>query len=309
MCILADTVDDVSKTKIVSFHVAYAINQGTTLTPAQLVMYSANVTSNVNSNALILPVYNPGNDVTKIIPLDLSSLTSIIDDIANKFEKWYPKQRMYSLSNSFGPKDSWNSESLQVFTVGDYKFSIMPSKVDFGRLDRSQLNINQNAKVSIDVHSQDYSFIVYQFYQKGKLEVTPFGYLCPSNTQNSMILPTIHGHPHDIFTSSIGSNPLKNVFVNYKSNFENESDFDHEIYTLVKSPIENSSVNAQDVKDLDRIIRKINTDYMKHTIRIYLPLNFMPKKITISGRKLNRNLYIDLHNDRFITDLTVDTRI
>ena len=306
MCIIADNVKEVSNTKIVSFQTAYTLDGGQTVIPAQLVIYSANINSDVNSNALILPIYNPGNDYQTIIPLDLSDLPDIITNISNKFNTWFPTREklLWSQSDSFS--ENSYSANLQVFTVGDYKFSIMPSKLDFNRLDRTQLHINAASKVAIDVHSMDYSFIVYQFFQRGKLEVTPFGYICQSYGTNSMIIPTVHGHPHDNFTSTLGGSPLPSVYVNYKSDFENESSFDHEIYAVVKSPEPIENVTKSDVVDLDRIIRKIKTDYMKRNIRIYMPNNIIPKKITLSGVKPNRNLYVGLDGDRFVQDLTLD---
>ena len=306
MCIIADNVKEVSKTKIVSMQTAYTLDNGQTIIPAQLVIYSANIDSDVNSNAIILPIYNPGNDYQRIIPLDLSELPDIISNIASKFETWFPSMRSLKWSMNSAFTELQYSANLQVFTVGDYKFSIMPSKLDFNRLDRTQLHINPASKVAIDVHSMDYSFIVYQFYQKGKLEITPFGYICPTYSSSSMIIPTVHGHPHDNFMSDFGGSPLPNVYVNYKSDFENEAHYDHEIYAVVKSPNPIENVTAADVVDIDRIIRKIKKDYMKRNIRIYMPNNFVPKKITLSGTRLNRNLYVGLDGDRFIGDLTLD---
>lgn len=98
MCIVADSVDDVSKTKIASFRVAYTLDNGKTVVPSQLVVYSANVDSLVANNAFILPVH----------------------------------------------------------TVGDYQFSMMPLKTDFDRLDCTKLNINPEARASIDIHFNDY---------------------------------------------------------------------------------------------------------------------------------------------------------
>jgi|SRR5579872_763027 len=306
MCIIADDVKQVEKTKIVSFQTAYTLDGGKTIIPAQLVIYSTNLESNVNSNAIILPVYNPGNNYQNIIPLDLSELPGIITDISTKFDSWFPpvRQPKWSLNDTFA--EDRETDNLQIFTVGDYKFSLMPSKLDFNRLDRTQLHVNPISKVAIDVHSMDYSFIVYQFTQRGKLEITPFGYICPSYGANSMIIPTIHGHPHDNFMTNMGGAPLQSVFVQYKSDFENEADFDHEIYALIKSPQPVDNIGKIDVVDLDRIIRKIKTDYMKRSIRIYMPNNFVPKKIMLNGYKLNRNLYVGLDGDQFVKDLTLD---
>ena len=240
MCIIADNVNDVSKTMIACFHVGFTfdgennnVNQNNRIvTPAQLTIYSANIDSQTNSNALILPIYNPSNNPKKIIPLDFSSEPNFFDDLESIYAKWFGSEMLnkaYNFTNSFDSDDS----ILEVHKVGDYKFSIMPSKIDFNRLDRLQLNINPASKNAIDMHNNNYSFIVYQFYQKGKINISPFGYLteCDINNQNLMI-PTIHGHPHDGLMTGIGFQPYASA--SYNSGFEDTAHYDHTIYTLVK---------------------------------------------------------------------------
>jgi hypothetical protein len=317
MCIVATSVGEVSSTKIVSFHVGYVMegytepteSQNINPTPAQLIIYSAKVENKALTNAFILPVYNPGNDSNKIIPVSLQNLPNIIEDIDNVFSRWYPQPKLLSASysNSFG--DGPASNKLEVFYVDDYKFSIMPRGYDFKRLDQTKLNISQEATIAIDQHSLDYSFIVCQFDKPGKIEVKPFGYLCPAHTSESMIIPTIHGHPHDFFGMNVGMGYIQNMFVNYKSNFEDKSHFDHEIYALIKTSDETQMVTKSthtDVVDLDRIIRKIKTDYMFRPLRIYVPKNFYPKKISLHNKLPNRNLYIDVNKENFLNDLSID---
>lgn len=236
MCIIADCVGAVSQTKIASFNVGYTIDNGVTISPAQFVAYAANVESLTASNAFILPVYNPMNDYSKIVPLDLSNLSDFFAELESIYNRWFGVVTSNSLSLD---TDCFNTEQgvLPVYQVGDYKFSIMPSKTDFNRIDLTQLNLDPAAKIAIDVHSADYSFIVYQFYQKGKIDITPFGYLCPlSKDQGTMIIPTIHGHPHDKTDWNSGMfGYVRNVWTSYKTHFEDQADFDHIIYTLVKS--------------------------------------------------------------------------
>jgi len=320
MCIVADDVKDVSKTKIVSFHVGYVegrpgpqyeLGSSTEIKPipAQLIVYSAQVDTVVNSNAFILPVYNPGNDTSKIVPLDFSKLSTFITDIETIFDRWYPKPRSWS-NGTFSANSSlsYDAEPLPVYQVGDYKFSLMPSRMEFNRIDKTQLNINPTAKVAIDVHSNDYSFIVYQFFQKGKLEVTPFGYLCPSypHVDNSMIIPTVHGHPHDMFTSNTGMGYIPNMYVGFKSDFEDKASFDHEIYTLIKTTEPTKFSTKTNIVDIDRLLRQIQTDYLNRQLRIYVPNNFVPKKIKISGTNPNRNLFVTSDGYQYVKDLTID---
>src|SRR5438445_1943083 len=104
-----------------------------------------------------------------------------------------------------------------------------------------------------------------------------------------MIIPTIHGHPSENL-SNIGTGYVPNIYVNYKSEFEEHAEFDHEIYGLIKTPNENNIMGKEDVLDIDRLLRKISKDYLNRKIRIYAPRNFYPKKLELKGYKLNRNL-------------------
>lgn len=306
MCICADTVNDISKTKIASFHVGYSLDSGKTIIPSQLIVYSAMVDSVSKSNAFILPVHNPGNDPKKIIPLDFSRLPDFLTNTKNIFERWYPEENiLFSYStNTFEMK---NNSYLPVHKVGDYQFSIMPTKYDFDRVDKSKLNINPAAQVSIDAHPDEYSFIVYQFFQKGKLDVTPFGYLCKPSTENTMIIPTIHGHPHENLPD-VGIKYIPNMFINYKPKFEDYADFDHEIYGLVKITENNGKINKKDNKDIDNLLKKIECDYLNRHIRLYAPKNFSPQKIKIKGNKINRNMEINPFGYKIMDDLVNDAK-
>lgn len=311
MCIVADNIKNVSKTKIASFHVAYTLDGGRTIIPAQLVVYSANVDSNTQSNAFILPVYNPGNDFRKIIPLDFSKMPNFFIDLKNIYDAWFPQSTPNADSLYLQSGHTNNCDLLEVHKVGDYKFSIMPSKIDFNRLDRSQLNISPAAKIAIDMHSDDYSFIIYQFFQRGQIEITPFGYLCEPYKECEMIVPTIHGHAIDN-TPTVGFGYIPNMYVSYKSDFEDTAEYDHEIYTLVKKKILQNTINKENVTkkenviDIDRLLRNITTDYMNRKLRIYVPKSFVPNKIIINGYNNNRNLLIKTDGYTFIRDLFID---
>lgn len=281
MCITAGKTKNVSKTQIVSFQVNYKISdslknssnkplRNSCNNKGQLVVYSANIDSASKTNAFILPVYNQKNNVDNIIPLDLSDLENLTIDIYSIFNKWFPKVLYKSVNKK---SVEAKNEKLEVYKVGDYKFSVMASKYDFDKLNNSELNIEPAAKVAIDVHDDNFSFIVCQFYKKGKLNVTPFGYLCKSHSKNSMILPTIHGHPPD-------DNNSKNV------KFEDTADFDHKIYTITRS----KNKKLCNSEKLNIILSTITKDYRGRNIKISTPKYFIPNEITINGIKNNRNL-------------------
>lgn len=306
MCIVADDIVDVSKTRIASFHVAYSVDNGKTILPSQLVVYATDIESITKSNALILPIYNPNNDYKNIIPLDFSDLTDFFNDVKIIYNKWFPSDK-HKESNSY-TNLSFNSDSelLSVHTVGDYKFSIMPKKIDFNRIDRSQLNISPMARAAIDVHSDEYSFIVYQFYQKGNVNISPFAYLCKPCMDNAMVIPTIHGHSHNNSTP-LGLGYVNNVHVSFNHEFENISDYDHEIYTLVKHS-EPNKINKKCILDINDLLKNIKNDYMERKIRIYVPKSFVPNLTKIKGNNLNRNLMINIDGCAFINDLIIQTK-
>lgn len=316
MCIIAGDVKDVSSTNIAVFHVGYILHGSGSSTmpdpkPSQLVVYSAEVDSLVDQNAFILPVYNPSNKTENIIPLDMSELKDFFSDLDKIFQKWFPRKVSKNWSTNGMASFAYDSMNyLPVHQVGDYKFSIMANKTDFDRIDKSQLNIDPVAKISIDAHSNDYSFIIYQFFQKGKIDISPFGYLCVPETDNSMIIPTIHGHPsHDLPNINIGY--IVNTHVNFKPTFENIAEYDHKIYAVIKCPANmidqnKLDVSESDLKSLNGLLKKITTDYKGNKIRMFVPKCFIPEKIEIKKKTTNRNMQIDTDGPKFIYDLVMD---
>lgn len=310
MCIIADVVKKVSSTKIVSIDVGYTSEQNPdNPIPLQFVIYSAKVESMANSNAFILPVYNPTNNPEKIIPVDMSKQSEFINKISTLFDKWFHLDKWDSKNMKLSMTNSYDGESyLQVFKVGDYKFSIMPHKSDFGRLDQNQLRVDPSAKVSIDAHSDNYSFIVCQFFRRGDLELTPFGYLCPQKSLSEMLVPTIHGHPHQSNVDGLGRLPNMRFDIHPKGDFENSSEYDHVIYCIQRcsdGEEDNKSVRVEkeDYSQLNRILKEISKDYRNNSIRLHIPKNIIPTMIEINGIKPNRNLVVSTKGSYFSNDL------
>lgn len=286
MCIVADQVKSVSKTKIASFMIKAGWDQSEKEI-YQLVIYSANIDSVVNKNALILPVYNPGNNPNKIIPLDLSEMSDFFD----KLDALYNRSNN---SKSFGVTYSSNSISLPVYRVGNYKFSIMPSKEDFVRLNTSELIVDPAARVSIDVHSNDYSFIVYQFYQKGNIDITPFGYLCKPYKDHQMIIPTIHGHPDNCIA-------FNSRYID-RNIFEDVSEYDHVIYTLIDKS-DGQKNDPEFIPKVAKLLSKIKKDYLGRSIAMAIPKSYTKKVITLKDTYKNRNIRNDISGFLFMNDL------
>ena len=316
MCIVANEVEDVSNTKIISFNVGYSYDNGKTVTPSQLVIYGADIDNISKSNALILPVYNPSHDTNLIIPLDLSKVPDIFESVGDIYKRWKLVEPTYSMnSKSFSANDS-EKGYLSVKKAGDYKFSILNYASDFDRINPNELTINKHAKISVDMHTNEYSFIVYQFSGVGNVEIAPFGYLCQlgqSGKSDSMIIPTIHGHPHVSADPSSFFNRIPDFRFNAKNEFEQMSDFNHKIYVLCKSTeygrMQSYGVipNKTDATDLKHLLKTINTDYMGLQITIYPPIIFTPRLLKLDGKLANRNIKIDGEfGHSFLYDLNCD---
>jgi len=140
MCIVADSVNDVSNTKIAAFHIGYKIENSDNIIPAQLVVYT---------NAFILPVYNKkskiNNPITNtIIPLDMSNYSEFFKNLNLYFNRWNQTESYNLLYTN--NSDAMLQSMLPVHRVGDYKFSIMPTKADFDNIYTSQLRVDPMAK-------------------------------------------------------------------------------------------------------------------------------------------------------------------
>jgi hypothetical protein len=289
MCISSGPVSKIYDTLIASFHVYHKINNKETKS-SQLIVYKAKVNNLEKTNAFILPVYNPGNDTKKIIPLDLSDQEDFFEIIDNIFRYDLPgKGRSKSKKSD---SDDEDGEKLEVHSVGNYIFSLMSSKEDFNKLDNKKLKVNPHAKVSIDAHSNDYSFIVCQYAQKGELDLEPFGYLCSRMSDRAMMIPTIHGHPSNKDSKAV---------------FKNKAKFDHNIYCLTESSKNGEDVTEKGINSLNKVLNKLSTDYKDRKVKISLPDNFIPQIISIHGNQVNRNISVTKKGEEFLDDLEIES--
>lgn len=297
MCIVADIVIEVHNTRIFVCNCAYMQTESNDITPVELVIYSADVNSSTKSNAVILPVYNPTGKTSNIIPLDLSACPQILDDIEAQFKRWDPQVKSYMSTNGRGIETDSFSEPLPVHTVGDYQFSIMSSKKDFNRLDKTKLRVNPQSKKSIDVHSMDYSFIVFQFFKGGDLHLSPFGYIAPLSSSYDHFVPAIHGHPH--VDSEYYGVPSEHKM---SSPFEDTAHYDHLIMYITKSDNVKDR-RTEDAKSMDDILKNIRSDYLQQEVKILFPNKFTHGKFTLKGNYANRNIAIKNGKYWFIDDL------
>jgi hypothetical protein len=143
-----------------------------------VLVYGAKLES-LKQNAMILPLplRQQGSHVEL---LDLSGYPRFFRDLFCE----------YFLIPSFCPPAF--GPPIEVFTVGSFEASIVPSIDDFVRLDR-RFQLSAGIRSVLIERYADWSFVVYQF-GKGKHELHPFGVKFESRFSNHIFFPTVHVH-------------------------------------------------------------------------------------------------------------------
>ena len=202
MCIISLTVEQVNATKIFS-----CFTEDET---RQFVIYSNQVTTNHENNMMILPVPNP-NSVDLI---NLSQYPDFFEDCQKNFHRYNPPQ-LYATRSLAASLDHYERPPLPVFNVGSYIASIVPSVLDFDRLNP------RHFPVPVDLHNvlrhqydNEFGFICCRL-KRGNHSYHPFAYSHSKHSGGLMFLPTFHYHPH-------GSSSVRHF----------DADWDHVIYTV-----------------------------------------------------------------------------
>lgn len=307
MSIFANEVITVFGTNIVSLSVGYhkSDDDPNVIHPGQLVVYSTQVETLVDNNALILPVYNVGNDVNNIIPLNTEEVISCAEKLTNFLALWYdppePSDRYFEDPDSYC--------TLPVYTVEDYEFTVVSHKSKFKDLDQISLKLHPTAEATINAHNDDYSFLVCKFNCKGRLKLLPFGYICPvkscQNGCDRLIIPTVHGHPEmGVMDEYFGVTRLDET-KDYK--FHNKTVYDHVIYALTRAGPKYEEIEFYDLQCLDYVLKKINRDFLKRRILLYIPTRLLSYQIAHRKKGPNRNILIGPSGDEFIEDLVTQS--
>jgi len=289
-------------------------------------------------------VYNPGNNPDSILALDFSSYPNFFKDLKELYDEIFGinELRSKNFSQNSMSLDSYGGK-LAVHKVGDYKFSIMPSKNDFSKLDQSQLNVAPGALTSINVHSMDYSFLVCQFNGSGT--VSPFGYVSKRVPNDKMIIPTIHGHPESDQDLDLKEEPIsfsgftignqfthpnqinsftsmdrmfapnKSIDKNKSHNkshatgvFDEVGDFDHSIYIMAKfNPEHKTNLSNTHYVKFDSMLNKVERDHKQREVKLFLVKGCNPYKKELVGDFKNRNMIVGGPNSlSFYKDLIHD---
>jgi hypothetical protein len=149
----------------------------------QVLVYEAAITT-AESNAMVLPI----PVLTASTPVELLDL-SAFPHLFYQLDLYYDGPP----ASSFGPQPFGRPpQMLEVFTVGAFRASIVPSVADFGRLDAS-LRLQPSLQCLLADRYGDYAFVVYQI-GPGKHQLHPFGVAFESRWPTNLFFPTLHVH-------------------------------------------------------------------------------------------------------------------
>jgi hypothetical protein len=83
-------------------------------------------------------------------------------------------------------------DALDVFRVGAYEASIVPSIHDMSRID-ARFRISDELRSALAQRYADHAFVVYQF-AAGRQQLHPFAFSFTSRYDNHLFFPTLHVH-------------------------------------------------------------------------------------------------------------------
>lgn len=180
MCMFNGEVKEVKNTKIFVSPLMDGVNQVT--------IYSNEVKLvGGRKNAMVLPIPNPTNQQDKIQLVSMENYPTIFNDLSKLFSEFSTKQKGFALRSN-----SQSYKTLEVVEVGSYSCSIVPSLVDFDRLDTGVFSLNPKLKnVLQEYYPSGYSFLVCKIKRSEKFH--PIAYIHPKPA-NSLFVPTRHFH-------------------------------------------------------------------------------------------------------------------
>jgi hypothetical protein len=152
----------------------------------QVLVYEAAVMTAV-SNAMVLPIpiQSPSTNVDL---LDLSDYSEFFSSLYVHFVDTRPPPPI-----GYGaPPSSPPPQRLEVFTVGSFEASIVPSLDDFQRLD-ARFRLPAGLHAVLAARYLDWAFVVYHL-APGNLRLHPFGVAFESRYTEHLFFPTVHFH-------------------------------------------------------------------------------------------------------------------
>jgi hypothetical protein len=178
MCIFADSVKSVTKTKIA----AWATKTGGSVT-----VYQNHVVADpdVAANAMILPV--PVDKDHEIKLYNLQEYPEIYDDL----EDMFPKPR------TLGGRGFYlepQGKRLEVFQIGGYKVSIAKNTSDLYLINENCFKVSDATKKALEKHySSGFGFVICAF-TNANVKAHPIAYSGGLTKDGEMFVPTLHEH-------------------------------------------------------------------------------------------------------------------
>ena len=183
MCIFSQPVISVNNTQIF----ARLSGKGT-----QFLAYEMNYESR-EPNAMILPVpVKQAADDKSLVFIDLKNYETLFDDLDTGFP-WHASS---GIGCSGGPICA-SADYLEVFEVGNYIASFVPTLADFGRLD-PKFTLPQEVWAKIPEY-ENFGFAVFQL-AAGKLKPHPMAFEFQIE-KDELFFPTIHIHDGEVHQS------------------------------------------------------------------------------------------------------------
>lgn len=154
----------------------------------QFLVYSMKLES-ADDLAMVLPLpVKSGSGEKAVSFINLKEYSGFFDDLAKGFP--------VAVSGSYKGTRGFHLETdsaalLEVFQVGDFEASFVPTVGDFNRLDeRFRLPSGTWEKLP---GYKDYGFAVFKL-KRGKLQVHPMAFSFPRRDAGSLFFPTVHIH-------------------------------------------------------------------------------------------------------------------
>lgn len=225
MCCFSGPVSHVSGTEIL------ARAEGSD----QILVYSMNVSAD-SEVAMVLPLpVPPGSPEGALSWIDLSGYPELFEDLNKLFPTF-----------TLGPGLGANAVApppLEVFTVGSFEASFVPSPADFARLE-PRFRLSESALAALPQYA-DWGFAVFKLRSPESGEagsprtIHPMAFRFPRRDPTALFFPTVHVHDGEVHA---------------------RARFDHHLYCQVRDPDattalddwETHGVRYQDAVDLGR---------------------------------------------------------
>ena len=190
----------------------------------QLTVYTNSVETQVENNAMILPV--PFPNTVKFHSLDNYK------DIFADCESQFPTP-MFSRSAE--------TNTLKVFKTNGYDVSIVPDIESFDQLDKNVFQLNSDvANLLKGKYSSDFGYLVCKLSTDGLVEYRPLAYSHTIMNNFKMFVPTLHYHGHE--------------------EKDGKADWDHVIYSINNKANDQDRYSEKSALKLDLLDPPFNTE-------------------------------------------------